>query len=238
EADVVVLYRSGDGTTVDDDTYRAAVQESLRALPGHLVESTATYWETRNPQMVGKDRTITYAVVRLTGDEAGRQDAFKQISDDLAKVDGAGLTAKVGGEVATTTVINEQVSSDIGKAEGMAFPILMLLLLVIFGGVVAASLPLVIGGLAILGSFVALHALSYVTDVSIFAINITTFLGLALAIDYGLFIVSRFREEIRRGRPGTNGSSKGTGYTPRYRLKGNGAGNGTSGAASAKSSAP
>lgn len=77
-------------------------------------------------------------------------------------------------------------------------PVLLVLLVLIFGGLVSASLPLLVGGLAILGSFTALHALTYVTDVSIFAVNITTFLGLGLAIDYGLFMVSRFREEIDR----------------------------------------
>src|SRR5690606_32361254 len=75
---------------------------------------------------------------------------------------------------------------------------LMVLLVLIFGGLVAASLPLLVGGLAVLGSFTALHALTFVADVSIFAVNISTFLGLGLAIDYGLFMVSRFREELRR----------------------------------------
>ncbi len=77
-------------------------------------------------------------------------------------------------------------------------PILLVLLVLIFGGLVAASLPLLVGGIAILGSFTALHTLALLTDVSIFAVNISTFLGLGLAIDYGLFMVSRFREELRQ----------------------------------------
>ncbi|MFA1540725.1 MMPL family transporter [Actinomadura monticuli] len=197
EADVVVLYQGR--TTVDDPAFRASVERAIAALPKDKVASAATFWTTRAPAFVSEDRTATYAVLELAGaDEAARQDAYDQVKDDLTEV-GGGLTAKVGGSVGTETAINERVSSDIGRAEGMAMPILLVLLIVIFGGVVSASLPLLVGGIAILGSFTALHALTYVTDVSIFAVNITTFLGLGLAIDYGLFVVSRFREEVERG---------------------------------------
>ena len=77
-------------------------------------------------------------------------------------------------------------------------PVLLVLLVVIFGSLAAASLPLAIGATAILGAFTALRAITYFTDVSVFAVNLVTILGLGLAIDYGLFMVSRFREEIRR----------------------------------------
>ncbi|MGI5416565.1 MMPL family transporter [Actinomadura luteofluorescens] len=195
-ADVVVLYQGG--TTVDDPSYRASVERALATLPPGKVAKTSTYWTTHAPQFVSGDRKATYAVLQLAGsDEAAREDAYKAIRDDLTEV-GGGLTAKVGGAVGTEVAINERVSSDIGRAEGMAMPVLLVLLVLIFGGLVSASLPLLVGGLAILGSFTALHALAYVTDVSIFAVNITTFLGLGLAIDYGLFMVSRFREEIGR----------------------------------------
>ena len=195
-ADVVVLYEGP--MSVDDPAYREAVERSLNALPGDKVAATSTYWTTRSPQFVSDDRRSTYAVLQLAGsDEAARHDAFTAVEDALTEV-GGGLTAKVGGTVGTETAINDRVSSDIGRAEAMALPVLIVLLVLIFGGLVSASLPLLVGGLAILGSFTALHALTYVTDVSIFAVNITTFLGLGLAIDYGLFMVSRFREELRR----------------------------------------
>ncbi|MFB4312666.1 MMPL family transporter [Actinomadura sp. 21ATH] len=196
-ADVVVLYDAPGGRTVDDPAYRTAVETALAALPKDRVAAVTTYWSSRSPQLVSADRTETYAALRLAGDEAARAGAYEAIRGDLAEV-GGGLTAKVGGQLPTETAINDRVTSDIGRAEGMALPVLVVLLLIIFGGVVAASLPLLVGGVAILGSFTALHLLTYVTDVSIFAINITTFLGLGLAIDYGLFMVSRFREELRR----------------------------------------
>ncbi|MGP4023996.1 MMPL family transporter [Actinomadura sp. 3N407] len=195
-ADVVILYQGR--TTVDDPAYRAAVERALSGLPSDKVAGTATYWTTRSPQFVSHDRTATYAVLELAGaDQEARDDAYESIRDGVTEV-GGGLTAKAGGNVATETAINERVSSDIGRAEAMAIPVLLVLLVLIFGGLVSASLPMLVGGMAILGSFTALHALTYVTDVSIFAVNITTFLGLGLAIDYGLFMVSRFREEIRR----------------------------------------
>ncbi|WP_242901106.1 MMPL family transporter [Actinomadura terrae] len=198
-ADVVILYQGRPGMTVDDPAYRASVERALAALPRTEVAAASTYWTTKSPQFVSKDRTSTYAVLRLAGaDDGARDDSYKEIKDRLTEV-GGGLTAKVGGLVGTGTEINSRVASDIGRAEGMAMPILLVLLVLIFGGLVAASLPLVVGGVAILGAFTALHLLTYVTDISIFAVNITTFLGLGLAIDYGLFMVSRFREEIARG---------------------------------------
>ncbi|QXJ24583.1 MMPL family transporter [Actinomadura graeca] len=198
EADVVVLYQARPGTTVDDPAFRSSVERALAALPPGKIASAATFWTTRSPQFVSRDRTAAYAVLRLAGkDEAAREDVYDAIKGDLASV-GGGLTAKVGGPVGTGRAINERVASDIGRAESMAMPILLVLLILIFGGLVAASLPLAVGGIAILGSFTALHLLTYVGDVSIFAVNITTFLGLGLAIDYGLFVVSRFREELGR----------------------------------------
>ena len=94
--------------------------------------------------------------------------------------------------------MNHQVSADLELAETASFPILAVLLVLIFGSVVAASLPLIIGVVAILGSFLILRILANFTDISIFAINIITILGLGLAIDYSLFMVSRFREELAR----------------------------------------
>ncbi|MFB4310504.1 MMPL family transporter [Actinomadura sp. GTD37] len=198
-ADVVILYQGE--TTVDDPSYRASVERALAALPSGQVAGAATYWTTGEPQYVSGDRTSTYAVLELAGaDDAARADAYRAVEGELTEV-GGGLTAKAGGDVATSVVIDDRAASDIVRAEAIAMPLLLALLVLIFGGLVAASLPLLIGGVAILGSFTALHALAHLTDVSIFAVNITTFLGLGLAIDYGLFMVSRFREELRRGRP-------------------------------------
>jgi RND superfamily putative drug exporter len=112
------------------------------------------------------------------------------------KLGAPGLTVHVGGDIPTFQAINNEVKSDIGRAEFLSMPLLLILMLVIFGSLAAASLPLAIGGVAILGSFAALRLLTLFTGVSIYSINITTILGLGLAIDYGLFMVARFRDEL------------------------------------------
>ncbi len=194
-ADVVVLY-SSPRLTVHDGAFRASVTRTLAALPAAEVRSAATYWSTRSPQFASTDGHATYAVLELAGGtDSARTANFHAIEGRLSP---PGLSTQVGGQVPTMSAINKQVTSDIGRAEGISMPVLLILLLVIFGSLAAASLPLAIGGIGILGSFAALRLLTLVTDVSIYSVNITTILGLGLAIDYGLFMVSRFREELHR----------------------------------------
>ncbi|MGY1695142.1 MMPL family transporter [Geodermatophilus sp. SYSU D00814] len=193
-ADVVVLY-SSDTTTVDDPAYAEAVTSTLDSLPGDDVLRTVSYFDTGAAFLVSDDRRSTYAVLSLRGDEDEREDVLDAVEDDLAA---PGLTTRLGGEVTLNRDMNTQVSEDIATAETISLPVLAVLLVVIFGGLAAAGLPLAIGVTAILGSFAALRAFGLVTDVSIFAVNVVTVLGLGLAIDYGLFVVSRFREEVRR----------------------------------------
>jgi trehalose monomycolate/heme transporter len=193
--DVVVLY-SSKTMTVHDRAFRLAVTSTLARLPRGKVTSYESYWSTRSPQFVSSSGRQTYAIVELAGgSDAARITSFDAIA---GKLSAPGLTAQVGGFTPTEKAINKEVTSDIGRAEGLSMPVLLILLLVIFGSLAAASLPLAIGGIAILGSFTALRLLTLFTPVSIYSINITTILGLGLAIDYGLFVVGRFREELRK----------------------------------------
>jgi RND superfamily putative drug exporter len=194
-ADVVVLYASP-RLTVQDTAFRGAVTSTLARLPASQVASAATYWSTGSRQFVGSGGHATYAVLRLAGGtDSARIKTYNAISGQLTA---SGLTTQVGGQIPTEAAINKQVTSNIGRAEGISMPVLLILLLVIFGSLAAASLPLAIGGIGILGSFAALRLLTLATPVSTYSINITTILGLGLAIDYGLFMVSRFREELHR----------------------------------------
>jgi uncharacterized membrane protein YdfJ with MMPL/SSD domain len=207
EADVVVLYHSAT-MTVRDPAYRQAVTASLASLPSADVTRTSTYWSSGQPALVSADRHSTYAVLQLAGaDDAARQKTYKAIEGDFRDSPGAGwsvptgkrgITAQVGGTVPTEVAIDGEVTANIARAEGISLPVLLILLVVIFGGLVAAALPVAIGGLAILGSFTVLRLLTLTTTVAVYSVNITTILGLGLGIDYGLFIVTRFREELRR----------------------------------------
>ncbi|MGO8889796.1 MAG: MMPL family transporter [Streptosporangiaceae bacterium] len=200
DADVVVLYRSA-SMTVGDPGYRQAVTAALSGLPRADVARVTTYWSTGSPSLVSADRHATYAVLQLTGaGDAARHTTYDAIKTELAPASlaASGVTARVGGNVPMEVAINNEVTADIAKAEGFSMPVLLILLMVIFGSLAAASLPVAIGGVAILGSFTVLRLLTMATTVSIYSVNITTILGLGLGIDYGLFMVTRFREELHR----------------------------------------
>jgi len=195
-ADVVVLYTGEGHLTVRSAAYRSAVTDSLARLPASRVAAVQTYWSTGNPRFVSADGRVTYAAIELAGSsDSARTTNYDAIKNDFSA---PGLTVGVGGQIPTEAAINKEVNSDIGRAEGISLPVLLILLAVIFGSLVAASLPVAIGGIGIIGSFAVLRLLTLATPVSIYSINITTILGLGLAIDYGLFMVGRFREELRR----------------------------------------
>jgi RND superfamily putative drug exporter len=200
DADVVVLYRSAT-MTVSDPAYRQAVTSALSGLPRADVARVTTYWSSGSPSLVSTDRHSTYAVLQLTGaDDAARHTTYDAIKTGLtpASLAADGVTARVGGNVPMEVAINSEVTADIAKAEGFSMPVLLILLLVIFGSLGAAWIPVAIGGMAILGSFTVLRLITLATTVSIYSVNITTILGLGLGIDYGLFMVTRFREELHR----------------------------------------
>lgn len=198
ENDVVVLMTATEGT-VDSPAVRtaaAALTERMRA-DGTLVDLTS-YFTTEAPPMRSADGRYAIAVAKLTddGDVEDLRDAYDTTSGPLA--------VAIGGPDAVGTDIGDQVGSDLALAESIAVPIILVLLVVVFGSVIAALLPLAIGAIAVLGTFALLSILGSMTDVSVFAINLTTALGLGLAIDYALLMVSRFREELAAGRDTTD----------------------------------
>ena len=105
----------------------------------------------------------------------------------------------VGGAPAINNAFNDTITSDLAKADSIAIPLTMVLLVLVFGGLVAAGLPFVVAAGAVLGSFAVLFAVTLATDVSIFALNLVTGLGLGLGIDYALLVVNRFREQLAAG---------------------------------------
>ena len=173
-----------------------ALEREVRERPD--VASVTGYYDTGSRAFVSKDGQSTYFAVALKATEDKPwQEAGAEIADELSR---PGVL--VGGAAVAQEQVNKQVEEDLKKAEMLAFPLLFLLSLLFFRSLVAALLPLMIGGLAIVGTFLILRIASELGSISIFALNLTTALGLGLAIDYSLFIVSRYREEIAKSGPG------------------------------------
>ncbi len=194
--DLVALY-SSTSAAVDDPQFAEAVRAAearARGLAG--IATITSYYDTQAPSFVSADKHETYIAVRLQPNTSdGRAN---KIAKALRTTD---VKTLIGGTRAVDLTINGRVPADIGKAEGIGTPILLILLLVVFGSLVAASMPVLIGGFAVLGAFTLVRLITMFTSVSMFSLNIITILGMGLAVDYGLFMVSRFREELDRGRP-------------------------------------
>jgi uncharacterized membrane protein YdfJ with MMPL/SSD domain len=181
-----------------------ATRTKVEALERRLrrradVKSVIGYYDTRSPVFVSEDKQSTYFAVALRPTEDKQwQQAGAEIADSLADEPGV----VVGGAAVAQEQVNKQVEKDLRTAEMLAFPLLFLLSFLFFRSLVASLLPLMIGGLAIVGTFLILRLASEVGSISIFALNLTTALGLGLSIDYSLFVVSRYREEIAKDGPG------------------------------------
>ena len=181
-----------------------AAREKVEAVAAQVaddpdVEEVAGFLNTNSPDFLSEDGRDTYLAVSLTptGDK-DQQEAADRIREELAGEPGV----SVGGFALSLKQVNQQVEEDLRKAEMLAFPLLFLLSFLFFRSLVAAALPLLVGGLAIIGTFFFLRVASELGSISIFALNLTTGLGLGLAIDYSLFVVSRYREEIAKTGPG------------------------------------
>ncbi|GAB3222778.1 MMPL family transporter [Glycomyces halotolerans] len=201
-ADVVILYES-DALTVDDPEYASAVADSLdRIADLPEVEQVTSYYDTQAPTFVSEDRRATFAAVDLagSGDTAllDSYESFEEQARDAAAADG--FDVSFGGGAAIYYEINHQVQEDLELAEMISMPLLLIIMVIVFGALVAASLPLLIGGMAILGGFAVTRVIAQFADVSIFAANVITIIGLGMSIDYSLFVLRRFREELAAGR--------------------------------------
>jgi uncharacterized membrane protein YdfJ with MMPL/SSD domain len=174
-----------------------ALERQVRRNPE--VAAVVGYYDTHSPAFVSEDGRSTYFAVDLKPTGAKQaQELGGEIAEELSTHPGV----VVGGPTVAEEEVNSQVEKDLQHAEMLAFPLLFLLSLLFFRSLVASVLPLLIGGLAIVGTFLILRVASEFASISVFALNLTTALGLGLAIDYSLFVVSRYREEIARTGPG------------------------------------
>src|SRR5258708_18193614 len=191
--DVVALYSSA-GTTVNAPGFRDAVEaeaQRLRALPA--VAGVASAYDGA-PGLVSRDRHATYLVIRLkAADDSGKRAGYDAIR---ARLSVPGLTTQIGGTVAVDARVDALTKTDVSRGEMIAMPLVLVLLILIFGGVVAAGMPVLTGILAILGALTVTRAITLVTDVSTFALNTLTLLGPGLAIDYSLPFIRPFRDQL------------------------------------------
>jgi RND superfamily putative drug exporter len=187
--DMVVLVRAG--APVDSPQAQRRIAAVANDLEDPGVADVVAYRRGGPPGLVSKDGRSTYLLVTFRSD-ADDSELADRLADRLNRRPGV---VAGGGQVAFSQV-SEQVQEDLARAEMLAFPLLFLLSLVVFRSVVAALLPVIVGGTTILTTFVWLRLVNTVEPMSVFAINLITGAGLGLAIDYSLFVVSRFREEL------------------------------------------
>lgn len=192
-----------DSPTSDADSPK--VQQAVDAITSKVkgtsgVTEVISYWSTKSPQLLSDDRKAGYLFAYATD---GSFDGLSAIAKSVERAVGRdfdGLTIYYTGTGAVGDAINTKIGDDLKKSETLAIPLTFILLLFVFGGVIASAMPLVVGISAILGAFFIIYLLTMFTDVSIYAMNLITGLGLGLGIDYSLLIVNRFREELHQGK--------------------------------------
>src|SRR6201995_2326549 len=213
EANLDVLVTPRDGQSLDSAPVTALahrVAAQLAARSG--VESVASYWDGHAAALRGKDGRSALITMYVTGSDQPPTSAAKAIVAQLAPAgtdtgpnaaDSSAARISVRGTLAVNADITHGVAKSLGRAEAFAVPLTLVLLVLAFGSFLAALLPLAIGLFAVAGTFAELAVLGRVTDVSIYAIDLTTALGLGLGVDYSLLMITRFREELRRTADGT-----------------------------------
>ncbi|MEY4037182.1 MAG: hypothetical protein RL201_563, partial [Actinomycetota bacterium] len=199
----VLVVDTGNNPVDDPAVSQAAIalEKKVSQVPG--ISKTLSFWSTGgSPAMKSTDgkAAFLFAYANLKAndfDQLGKLGA--QIQEEFDGANGA-LTVYASGSGVITHAINHKIEKDLLLAESIAIPLTFLLLAFVFGALVASAMPLVVGVSAILGAFLIIYIFTLFTNVSIFALNLITGLGLGLGIDYALLMVNRFREELHAGK--------------------------------------
>lgn len=193
--DLVVVYRAHSGTVDDVDGWTALVPALTRAEQDPSVEKVVSFFSTGAPWLLSKDRTATLALISLRGTDLEKVAASQRL---LGALSADGFTLSRGGYAPVFDAITSTVEHDLRRAELWVLPLTLVLLLLLFRSLISAALPVIIGGVAVSITLAILRAIDRFGEVTIYAANVATILGLGLAIDYALFVLMRFREELPR----------------------------------------
>jgi RND superfamily putative drug exporter len=193
-ATLTVVFEGDDGMLARSEEFREAEDLALEEVRNlDEVSEVTTYAETEDPLFVSEDGTKSYAIVSF---DVSIEETQGLVDEVRERVRSEELDTYVTGAPAVYLDITEASNEDIKRAEKYAFPLALVILLVAFGSLVAAGVPVVIGGASVAVTLSSLYFLAGVYDMSVFVLTISTMLGLGLGIDYALFAVSRFREEL------------------------------------------
>ena len=201
-ADVVAIYSTPDDSdlTAGDPAFRRAVAAAVAELPADAVAHVVPYYAAPKPiapGMVSEDGHHAQLLISLAGQS---QDDYltnyDKVSPVLEAAEDSGVTTHVTGSFAVYDDVNRLSSEDLERAELISMPVVILLALLIFGSLVAASMPALVGTVAMVGALAIVRLIAEFTEVSVFSVNVISLLGVGLAIDYALFVISRFREEL------------------------------------------
>jgi uncharacterized membrane protein YdfJ with MMPL/SSD domain len=204
--DILILFQSST-LTAQSPAYEQAVSNALAPLSTIKdIAAINTYYSTGNASFVSTDDHETYATIRLQNQNDPNNDYGKVQSLVKSSI----LKISLGGNLPASQELTSQISSDLEKMEELSFPFVALALILVFGGLIAAGLPLLVGSVSILGSLAVLRLLVNFMDISTYAVNILSALGMGLAIDYSLFMVMRFREELKGDERDVQGALKRT----------------------------
>ena len=203
ESEPAVVIMVDAGESIDQPGIRDRALLLEKRMAGEAgVSKTLSYWSSGGaPALKSSDGNAAYILVYSEGEvfSPKSQELGKVFSKEYSgKVDGFELYASGFGVIGNA--ITEKISKDLKLSESISIPLTFLLLVIVFGALAASTMPLIVGVFAILGAFFALYLLTFITDVSVYALNLTTGMGLGLGIDYALLMVNRFREELSKGK--------------------------------------
>jgi RND superfamily putative drug exporter len=196
-SNALIVFETGD-RTVDDPEVAAEITAALeRVATVELVESVISFYSTGDASLVSTDRKTTVAVVSLTGDEGENQDAVAELREQL---EGLSVEHNITGTPAINHDIQVVSEEDLRRAEMFTIPIVLVLLLLVFRTIVAAAIPLALGAGSVIVTLAIIYFVAQQTDVSVFALNVASMIGLGLGVDFSLIVVSRYREELASGK--------------------------------------